>query len=518
MRKLLLLTLTVLCTVMSIYATTATGFNYQAVVRDASGTIIQNQPVSMRFTIRDSTPAGFIVFQQTDTVIPNSFGIITVIVGGGTIVTGTLDGVNWGNNNKFMQVEADLNGGTNYTDMGTTQLMSVPFAMYAATSGSSTPGPTGPQGPAGAVGPQGPAGADGVTGAQGVTGPQGPAGSAGPQGPVGATGADGPTGPRGTTGAQGEAGPTGADGIQGATGPQGPAGANGAQGPTGPQGPAGDSGLVGATGATGAQGEQGPKGDTGAKGETGEQGPQGAPGIQGVTGPQGIQGIQGLQGATGAAGEQGPQGAQGPAGPQGAPGVQGVTGPQGIQGIQGLQGATGAAGEQGPKGETGAKGDTGAQGPTGVADSLWSRNGNDISNINSGDVNVGRNLNASQDVTAARDMRASRNMSVDGFSYLGAGAPGIKMMKVDGTMPSAGGSSATNTGIPNGKVMQVLVTATDPVNGVVVPLTRNLLSGVLSGVEYGYTMNNGVFTVQTTLLNSLGIVGKPYKALIIYEE
>jgi hypothetical protein len=193
----------------------------------------------------------------------------------------------------------------------------------------------------------------------------------------------------------------------------------------------------------------------------------------------------------------------------------GVTGPQGAAGAQGVQGLPGATGA---KGDTGAKGETGAQGPTGVADSLWSRNGNDISNINSGDVNVGRNLNASQDVTAARDMSASRNMSVDGFSYLGAGAPGIKMKKVDGTMPSAGGSSATNTGIPDGKVMQVLVTATDPVNGIVAPLTHTLLNGVLSGVEYGYTMKNGVFTVQTTLLNSLGIVGKPYKALIIYEE
>ncbi|HLP21823.1 MAG TPA: hypothetical protein VK174_16030, partial [Chitinophagales bacterium] len=149
MQKSLLLTLTLLCVCAVTFASVATGFNYQAVVRDASGNVIQNQPVSFRFTIRDTDPMGAIVFQQTDTVIPNSFGIITVIVGGGTIVTGTLGGIDWANGNKFMQVETDLLGGTNYIDMGTTQMMSVPMAMYAATSGSSTPGP---QGPVGAVG------------------------------------------------------------------------------------------------------------------------------------------------------------------------------------------------------------------------------------------------------------------------------------------------------------------------------------------------------------------------------
>lgn len=490
MRKFLLFTLTLLYTCTAIYAGVASGFNYQAVVRDASGNIIQNQPVSMRFTIRDSTPAGAIVFQQTDTVIPNSFGIITVIVGGGTIVTGTLDGVDWGNNNKFMQVEADLTGGTSYTDMGTTQIMSVPLAMYAATSGSSTPGP---QGPAGPVGPQGPAGADGAPGAQG---PQGPVG---PQGPAGATGIQGPVGPTGADGIQGPTGPRGTTGAQGETGPTGPAGADGIQGPTGPQGPAGLNGAVGLTGATGA------KGDTGATGPQGEQGPTGPQGPAGTNGETGITGATGAKGDTGATGAKGDTGATGP---QGTQGEQGPTGPQGPAGPNGETGITGA---------TGAKGDTGPQGPTGVADSVWSRTGNDITNTNPGNVNVSRSMNAAEDVTAARDMRASRNMNVDGFAFLGAGAPGIKMKKVDGTMPAAGASSATNTGIPDGKVMQVLVVAQDPVNGVIAPLT-DLLNGVLSGVEYSYTMKNGVFTVKTTLLNSLGIVGKPYKALIIYEE
>jgi hypothetical protein len=130
-----------------------------------------------------------------------------------------------------VKTETDPAGGTNYTITGTTQLLSVPYAMYAASSGSSIPGP---QGPAGATGAQGPQGAAGNDGALGPQGPQGPAGATGPQGPAGNDGAPGPQGPQGLTGQQGPAGNDGAPGQQGATGPQGLTGAAGPQGPAGP--------------------------------------------------------------------------------------------------------------------------------------------------------------------------------------------------------------------------------------------------------------------------------------------
>jgi hypothetical protein len=97
--------------------------------------------------------------------------LVSAVIGQGTAVQGTFAGINWSNTNKFLQVEVDLGNG--YVDLGTQQLMSVPFALYAAN------GPVGPQGPAGPTGPQGPAGADGATGA---TGPQGPIGLTGPAG------------------------------------------------------------------------------------------------------------------------------------------------------------------------------------------------------------------------------------------------------------------------------------------------------------------------------------------------
>ena len=102
---------------------------YQAVARNASGSILSNQGISLRVSIHDATAAGTVVYKETHTVSTNSLGLFTVNIGQGTPVTGTLSGVNWATNSKFIQVELDPAGGTNYTNMGTTQLMSVPYAL-----------------------------------------------------------------------------------------------------------------------------------------------------------------------------------------------------------------------------------------------------------------------------------------------------------------------------------------------------------------------------------------------------
>ena len=88
-------------------------------------------------------------------------------VGGGTLVSGNLSAIDWANGPYYIKTETDPEGGSNYSISGTSQLLSVPFALYSANG---TPGPQGPIGPAG---PQGPAGQNGAAGA---TSPQGPAG------------------------------------------------------------------------------------------------------------------------------------------------------------------------------------------------------------------------------------------------------------------------------------------------------------------------------------------------------
>jgi hypothetical protein len=330
MKKILLSLVAAATLSLSSFGQAPEGFNYQAVVRDAGNTILNNQTVGLRMTIQQGSIGGTTVYSETFAQTTNAHGLVNLQIGSGTS-SDDFSAIDWSAGPYFMETAVDVSGGTNYSVMGTSQLMSVPYALYAKTSGNG-------QGPAGPQGIQGPAGADGTNGLDGATGPQGP---------VGASGIDGTNGLDGATGPQGTQGLAGATGSQGATGPQGPAG------------PQGTQGLTGATGSQGATGPQGPQGLTGATGSQGPAGPQGTQGLtgatgsQGATGPQGPAGPQGTQGLTGATGSQGATGPQGQAGNDGAIGATGPAGPAGLQGATGL---TGTTGPQGPAGNDGAAG------------------------------------------------------------------------------------------------------------------------------------------------------------------
>ena len=233
--------------------------NYQAVVRNAQGQPVTTGTVSMRFTIHSDSANGASVFQEVHHASPNQFGLVNLGVGS---LSGNLATVNWGSGSKFLQVELDAAGGTNYSDMGTTQLLSVPYALYAANS---APGPVGPTGVAGLPGITGTNGANGATGSPGVTGPTG-------AGPTGATGPSGNNGATGATGANGITGPSGQDGSAGLPGLNGAIGQTGATGPSGVDGTNGQPGTNGATGATGAPGTNGTNGTNGVTGATGPSG------------------------------------------------------------------------------------------------------------------------------------------------------------------------------------------------------------------------------------------------------
>jgi|GEM_PF-791430 len=330
-------------------------FNYQAVARDASGNIIANQILAIRISILQGSSSGTLVYQESHNPITNQFGLFSIFVGQGIITSGTFSSIIWSSGNYWLQVELDPTGGNSYVVMGSTQLLSVPYALYAETSG--TTGVTGPTGPTGSIGDTG------LTGPRGATGDTGPQGI---QGNTGLTGATGPTGNTGLTGSTGETGPQGIQGNIGLTGSTGPTGLIGATGDTGSQGIQGNTGLTGATGPTG---NTGLTGSVGATGSTGPQGIQGNTGLTGVTGPTGSTGLTGSIGATGSTGSQGLQGntgLTGSTGPIGPTGNTGETGPQGIQGNIGLTGVTGPIGPTGTTGETGPIGPTGADGAVGA--------------------------------------------------------------------------------------------------------------------------------------------------------
>ncbi|NIG56973.1 collagen-like protein [Chitinophaga sp. Cy-1792] len=231
-----------------------TGINYQAVARNANGTTLPNQALQVRFTVLSGSPGGNVQYQETQDVTTNQLGLFTLQIGKGSPVSGSFASIPWAQANQYLRVEVSV-GGSNFSELGTSQLMSVPFALFAANS---TPGPKGDPGPAGPAGPQGAKGDPGVTGPAGATGPQGIAGPIGAIGPMGLPGATGATGATGAMGAQGPAGPigpAGATGAAGATGPAGPAGVAGATGPVGPVGPQGPAGPAGSIAGAAAGGD-----------------------------------------------------------------------------------------------------------------------------------------------------------------------------------------------------------------------------------------------------------------------
>lgn len=127
--KLLLLLL--LC-INAVMAQPPNRFNYQAIVRDASGNAITNQAVSLRFTIHDNSSGGNVLYQEINNKTTNPFGLYTSRIGDGTVYQGDINTIDWGTGDKFLQVEFYDNGSSSFVDMGTSQLGSVPYASFAA--------------------------------------------------------------------------------------------------------------------------------------------------------------------------------------------------------------------------------------------------------------------------------------------------------------------------------------------------------------------------------------------------
>lgn len=263
--------------------------NYQAVARNANGTVLANAALNIRISVLGGSANGPVQYQETHQVISNQLGLFTLQIGQGAAVTGTFTTVPWANANQFIRVEAAA-GNNNYQVLGTSPLASVPFALYAANGNTGPAGPPGPAGAAGPIGPVGPQGAAGTKGDTGPAGPKGDPGNPGVQGPIGPAGLQGPAGPKGDPGNPGIQGPIGPVGPAGQAGPKGDPGM---QGPIGPAGPAGPQGAAGPKGDAGAPGVQGPVGPAGAKGD------QGDPGVQGPIGPAGPVGPAGPQGPAG---------------------------------------------------------------------------------------------------------------------------------------------------------------------------------------------------------------------------
>lgn len=248
--------LAILLLTVTVFAQSPEKMSYQAIIRDASNKLVTSQTVGMQISVLQGSSTGTVVYTETQTPLTNANGMVSIEIGGGA----GFNTIDWANGPYFIKTETDPTGGTNYIITGTSQLLSVPYALRAKTAGEVT-----------------------LTAAQIalLKGDQGIQGEKGDQGPPGPQGPKGDKGDKGDRGIQGVRGVKGDEGVQGLMGPQG---------------------LKGDKGDKGEKGEKGDKGDQGDQGIQGEKGDQGAPGPQGPQGDKGDKGDQGIQGEAGADG------------------------------------------------------------------------------------------------------------------------------------------------------------------------------------------------------------------------
>jgi hypothetical protein len=121
-------------------AQTPESFNYQVIVRDGSLNPLTNQDVSFRMSILKGSISGTAEYTELHSATTNGIGLVNLIIGNGTGKTGDLTTIDWGADKYFLKVEIDPAGEVSYTEMGTTQLLSVPYALHAKTSSDSFSG------------------------------------------------------------------------------------------------------------------------------------------------------------------------------------------------------------------------------------------------------------------------------------------------------------------------------------------------------------------------------------------
>ena len=133
MKKILLSLFAIATLSLSSFGQAPEGFKYQAVVRDAGGLILNNQAVGMRLTVQQGSIGGTVVYTETFSTTTNAYGLVNLEIGTGT-TTDDFTTIDWSNGPYFMETAVDFLGGMTWVVMGTSQLMSVPYALYAKTA------------------------------------------------------------------------------------------------------------------------------------------------------------------------------------------------------------------------------------------------------------------------------------------------------------------------------------------------------------------------------------------------
>ena len=112
-----------------------TGINYQGAATDADGTKLVNQNISLKTSVLQGVVDGTTSYSEIHNTTTDQFGLFNVVIGQGVSISGDFETISWGSGDHFLKVELDATGGTNYSLVSTTQMMSVPYALYAKNAG-----------------------------------------------------------------------------------------------------------------------------------------------------------------------------------------------------------------------------------------------------------------------------------------------------------------------------------------------------------------------------------------------
>lgn len=107
--------------------------NYQTIVRNSSGAVVKDQTVSLKFSIIKNSVSGQEVYSEKHTLATNQFGLVNLKIGKGTVLSGVFKDIDWGDGTSYLITYLDLSGGSSFTEMGTTEMVSVPYALYAGS-------------------------------------------------------------------------------------------------------------------------------------------------------------------------------------------------------------------------------------------------------------------------------------------------------------------------------------------------------------------------------------------------
>jgi len=133
MKKLIII-FTLAALTLSVIAQAPQRLSYQAVIRNSTGGLVASHAVGMKISILQGSPTGTTVYVETHTTTTNANGLATIEIGGRTVTSGSFSGINWGSGIYFIKTETDVAGGSSYSITGTSQILSVPYALYAKTA------------------------------------------------------------------------------------------------------------------------------------------------------------------------------------------------------------------------------------------------------------------------------------------------------------------------------------------------------------------------------------------------